>query len=583
MEPPASKSLMVHPYQFFVYSNNQLPNSLVEKPPIDSNPELIFDGVTWKPSKKDLYPDFESMEITVLPSEDFQSYLESRKGKRFCCNEEDVLKGICPRENTLLRPNIENSDWFTQHMSIKGQDINSHILTKTGVYAIIISNCGTSREGTLAGFVSVKNAYGYLPATEYLKLSLYFVSCIIYALLGIYWIYKCLRHHKQLVSMQYLTGVAIMLGLFETICWFLYYKSWNLQGVPSEIMYNISTVSSILKITIVIMLTLMASLGVGVTISTIQDKYMIIRLYIVSFLYIAFSLLKEYVAQVQIFSNSSISATTTLFCVVPVAGLNGIIFFWVFHELSGLISKLKSQQQTEKLYIYRKFFFFLSGAVVMAINVFVVEIYIFSLSITKRWKYQWILHDTIPLAFTTFLIGILVWLWLPSENFKKYAAVTEIPIGVAVELESRNSVLNNKLACDRESETTNKDKIWDGHIEIPDINSDDEFSGERAPKKVIIETLEACKIDDPYEIEMLTNRRSLESPEKDVSNFKSKNKQEIPRKKEFQSPTLLVSKVSKMYDEESLKSENEDSTNQEHINRPCEAKSTKFYGSKKIS
>ncbi|CUV07845.1 unnamed protein product [Cryptosporidium hominis] len=425
---PPPKSILIHPHQFFIFENDDTYyNLLVSKPTKYST--IYFDNLKLK-SSDGIILDDESIEIIVVPSKELENLIRNDQ-LGVCCNKENLLSGNCQNENTFIKPNINGLIYFGTQLSNSNYFSN---IKRGGAYSIMISNCGNSSNGYIHGNLVIKNVYGFLPAIEYMKINLYFFGVIFHAFLAIYWIYKCIRNSKQLINVQYYILVELILSFFSSFLWLQYFRQWNLTGSSSTFLFGISTAINILKLTIIIILTLIASHGVGISKISIDSRRKSTAIFLTGILYFLNALIKEYIVYLRS-RNASITSGLLLYSILPVGILNGIIFFWIFHELVNLLNKLENNKQTEKLSLYKRFAYILFFSIIIAFIYLLLEIRFYSWDIVERWRYQWIFQDAIPFFFVSILKLNLLLLWAPKENSKKYLNAAEVPIEAVIELE----------------------------------------------------------------------------------------------------------------------------------------------------
>ncbi|KAH8583586.1 lung seven transmembrane receptor family [Cryptosporidium sp. chipmunk genotype I] len=427
---PPPKSILIHPYQFFMFENDESYHSLLV-PKASKYSTIYFNNLKVKLGEGTIQDD-KSVEIIIVPSKDLENLIKNDQ-LGVCCNKENLLSGNCQSENTFIKPNIDGLIYFGTHLSNSNYFSN---IKRGGAYSLMISNCGSSSNGYIYGELVIKNVYGFLPAIEFMKINLYFFGLVLYAFLAIYWIYKCIRNSKHLINMQYYMIGELLLSFVSSFLWFHYYRQWNLTGSSSKFLFGTSTAINTLKLTIVVILTLIASNGVGISKISINSRRRSIAIFTIGTMYFFNTLFKEYVVYLRS-RNASITSSLLLYSILPIGIINGIVFFWVFHELVNLLNKLENEKQTEKLSLYKRFTYILFFSVIIAFTYLLLEIRFYSWDIVERWKYQWIFQDAIPFFFVSVFKLNLLLLWIPKENSKKYLNAAEVPIEVVIELETQ--------------------------------------------------------------------------------------------------------------------------------------------------
>ncbi|OII73723.1 uncharacterized protein cubi_03521 [Cryptosporidium ubiquitum] len=453
---PPSKSIIIHPYQFFMFEKDESYKNLFV-PKVAEYSTIYFNNLKVK-SSNGIIQNNESIEIIIAPSKDLESLIKNDQ-LGVCCNKESLLSGNCQVENTFIKPNIDGIIYVGANLNNSNYSSN---IKRGGAYSLMISNCGNSNDGYLYGELVIKNVYGFLPAIEFMKINLYFFGIVLYAFLTIYWIYKCIKNNKQLINMQYFILAELLLSIISSFLWLQYFRQWNLTGSSSIFLFGVSSTINILKLTIVVILTLIASHGVGISIISINSRKKIIAISTTGVMYFLNTLFKEYVIYLRS-RNLNINSSLLLYSILPIGILNGIVFFWVFHELVNLLNRLEDDKQTEKLSVYKRFTYILFFSVTIAFIYLMLEVRFYLWDIVERWRYQWIFQDAIPFFFVAILKLNLLLLWVPKENSKKYLVAAEVPIEVTIELEThelKKMSFNNEkdLDCfENTNETQNED------------------------------------------------------------------------------------------------------------------------------
>ena len=118
---------------------------------------------------------------------------------------------------------------------------------------------------------------------------------------------------------------------------FRYYTDWNETGVQSSSLFFLAILFTVLKSIFSYMLLLVASLGWGVT-RPYLDKKLISKIKILIFLYSICDFLRQFIFADR--SAKAISKFWSTISLLPIACLNGLIFYWIFHSLKTLIEVL---------------------------------------------------------------------------------------------------------------------------------------------------------------------------------------------------------------------------------------------------
>jgi hypothetical protein len=288
----------------------------------------------------------------------------------------------------------------------------------TGVYILVWSNCGDFNDATVTGSVVVKNAYGFLPGNEYHKMPFYGWLSVFYILLALAWMALCLRQWRHLFHIHYCIAAVIFLGLLEGFMWWIFFNDWNHSGLRGGFLFTMAILSSTVKSVFSYMLVLVASLGWGVTRPYLDHKTLL-KVQAVSFLYIVLDFIRGAVLSFR--HSHSLSLAFVFLCLLPVALLNGGIFYWIFTALSNLMETLKERRQLEKLELFEKLWRILIAALLIASCTLIFLMCDLSRSISIRWHYQWFLTDGVSHILFLVVLMAMMYLWAPHTESQRYA------------------------------------------------------------------------------------------------------------------------------------------------------------------
>merc|ERR1712178_527171 len=110
-----------------------------------------------------------------------------------------------------------------------------------------------------------------------------------------------------------------------------------------------------------------------------------------------------------------------LLCLLPVSLLNGLIFYWVFTALSGLIQTLKDRGQTAKLQLFQRLWNILILSLGIATATLLYQIFALSRSMATQWMNQWLFTDGVSHILFMLVLAAMMYLWAPHKNSQRYA------------------------------------------------------------------------------------------------------------------------------------------------------------------
>eukprot|EP00405_Crypthecodinium_cohnii_P039631 CAMPEP_0206541042 /NCGR_PEP_ID=MMETSP0325_2-20121206/9371_1 /ASSEMBLY_ACC=CAM_ASM_000347 /TAXON_ID=2866 /ORGANISM="Crypthecodinium cohnii, Strain Seligo" /LENGTH=539 /DNA_ID=CAMNT_0054038893 /DNA_START=220 /DNA_END=1836 /DNA_ORIENTATION=- len=451
---PASKSLRTM-YAFYVYSHKEAPDQSLGQPFVKFHSlEVHSTGAT--PDME--LASYDGLQLSILRFRDFWNLIDPN---RFCSVQADVDAKLAEAPDQLLvskPPGVADEDVnlysHTVRFYMKEKDVQLPVHS-TGVYILIYSNCGSYSEGLVSGSVIVKNAYGFLPGNEYHKMPFYGWMSFIYIVLAAIWMGLSLRWWRETVAIQYCIAAVIFLGLLEATVWWMFFNDWNSTGTRGRFLFIFAILTSVVKSVFSYMLVLVASLGWGVTRPYLDHKT-IVRVQILSFLYIVLDFVRESVLSYR-FSHS-LSAAFIVLCLIPVALLNGVIFYWIFTALSSLMETLQQRKQSEKLLLFQRLWNVIVGALILASCSILFQLFDLSKTISMRWHHQWFFADGVSHILFLAVLVAMMFLWAPGYQSSQRFSYT--PAAVADSDEESNKKGDIWAEDDLDEEEEGDESFW---------------------------------------------------------------------------------------------------------------------------
>uniref|UniRef100_A0A7S0A837 GOST seven transmembrane domain-containing protein n=1 Tax=Pyrodinium bahamense TaxID=73915 RepID=A0A7S0A837_9DINO len=420
---PEKKSLHTM-YAFYVYSHQDAPDKSMGQPFVKFHSLASHPLPVAQKTQQELQA-YQGVQLSILPYKDFWTLINPNK---FCSTADDVKAGLAEGADQLWvqkPPRTAFSDvnmyvhtvHFASNTTKQSKDVQA-IVRATGVYILVFSNCGDFADAAVSGSVIVKNSYGFLPGHEYHKLPFYGWLSLIYAGMAAVWMALSFRWWRELFHIQYCIAAVILLGLVEAFLWWTFFNDWNNSGTRGTFLLIMAILVSVVKFVVSSMLVLVASLGWGVT-RPYLDHRTIMKVQLLSFLYIVMDFIRESVLSFR--HSHSLSLTFVLLCLLPVALLNGAIFYWIFTALSSLMETLRERRQHEKLLLFERLWKILVAALAIASLTLLFQIFDLSRSISIRWHYQWFFADGVSHILFLFVLAAMMYLWAPHTNSQRYA------------------------------------------------------------------------------------------------------------------------------------------------------------------
>jgi len=410
---PFNRSLHIL-YTYYIYSKDTAPDHSLGHPFIKFHDLLAKTDTPGSNNER-------SIQVTVMKYDTFWSAINPAQ---FCCGAREKSAGLCTEPNTFV---------LTPPAGKKLEDLNVHSHTirfhegpldirvplfETGVYILVISNCGSINSGSITGSVVVKNPHGFLPGNEYHKLPFYGWLSIFYTMLAAFWMYLSVKWWRELSSIQNCISLVIGLGLIESFLWWCFFDDWNDSGTRATPLFFLSLIASVFKSIFSYMLVLVASLGWGVT-RPYLDKRVTVRLQGISAAYILLDGSRMGILSFQ--HSHALSIPFVVFCLLPVSLLNGVIIAWVFTALTNLIATLKSRRQSDKELLFQRLFKMLASAIAVTCVSLLYHLFTLSRSVSDRWHSEWLFTDGIQHLVFLYILSGMIFLWAPSAFSKKFA------------------------------------------------------------------------------------------------------------------------------------------------------------------
>ena len=311
---PERKSLSLI-YAFFL-SDGQTPNKTKSAPYVQFK-GLVVRSQSSTQSDESL-ANYRGLQLHLIRYEDLWQRLDVQ---RMCATKEDFSQGLSSAVDHLIihkdaSQSLSDLSVYGHELRFKDPEPDSlEVMRKSGVYFLVLSNCGNFDEATVSGEVIVKNSHGYLPANEYGKMPFYAIMTAVTVVIFLIWSLLCVRWWKVLFNVHMAIGVVALLGILESVGWFTYLFSWNEQGLESRLVFGLAIFLSVSRSTLSYMLVLSACLGWGVT-KPILDGGTICRMTSLSVVYIALNVVREVVLADR--HTQSVPVPFVILCLFPV-------------------------------------------------------------------------------------------------------------------------------------------------------------------------------------------------------------------------------------------------------------------------
>ncbi|CAJ1361112.1 unnamed protein product [Effrenium voratum] len=404
-------------YAFYVYSHQDAPERNVGQPFVQFH-NLMF--TTSDPADAEKAKNYGGIQLSILP---YRSFWKLILPDKFCSSSEDVNSGVASEADKLLVQKAkgvadEDVNLYSHTVNFATSTDHQVPILSTGVYILVFSNCGELKGGEVSGSIIARNAYGFLPGNEYHKLPFYGWLSIAYSLMAMTWMCLSLRYWRELFHIQYCIAAVILLGLVEAFLQWRFFMDFNESGLRGRFLFVLAILATVVKSIFSYMLVLVASLGWGVT-RPYLDQPTILKVQALSFFYIVLDFVRE--SAMSFRHSHSLSVAFVMLCLLPVALLNGVIFYWIFAALSSLIETLAERKQQEKLILFQRLWNILVASLSLASLSLLFQLYDVSRSDSQRWHYQWFLSDGVSHILFCMVLAAIMFLFAPHTNSQRYA------------------------------------------------------------------------------------------------------------------------------------------------------------------
>jgi hypothetical protein len=430
---PGAKQLQVV-YGFTIYGNEQTPGTI----------ELMHDF------KADLNGDekgdtkkLDDVEFLLVKAENFHLNLDR---EHFCCSIKDQQDNKCPVANRLVPIQVGPSGYFkTTGLGdvVGGKNIHMDV-GDSGMFYLAVANCGNinfNKESTMSGSVQARSSHGLLPGVDIH--SLYFTGCMlaVYCALLLGWVFLCVRWKSQLFTIHHAISLVLILGLADMSVRYGTYSVRNISEKDMNIIEQLAHFGGLVKCVATLLVLLSCCLGWGTTNDSLGSTNITWMMllgtgYVISvagriFLTNVFpgeeSLLGEpnTPAGPMTFLRSFASQNTLY--ALPEAVFCGILMDWMYSSLRSLMASLLEQKQIEKYSIFRRLHLVIvCSLIVLVLGIMGDVLFLQNLETHTTWKGIWVFDEAMPQSIYLIVVGTIMYLWAPNENFQQYAFSQQI-------------------------------------------------------------------------------------------------------------------------------------------------------------
>ena len=357
----------------------------------------------------------------IVASEEVFKHMGYEEGAKrvICCDPSGLSAGKCTEPGrAIVDFNKEHPGEYSvvQYPISKESDVQLyHPVTKTGVYFVVATVCDANTQNVhVSGKFAVHGTYGHLPSITYGSLDFYSIISIIYVVLTLIWLFACYIYSHDIMSVQYTIIIVLLSFTIDAIVKVIYLNTYNNNGVEPYTLGLISIAINCFTKTITRILTLVVSMGLGVSSPTLGVT--IFKLLVLGGVYFVITFWDTYCTVYSVEVNVSYVRLTLTTLV------DTIIYFLIFQALVNTMEELTDKNQSAKLSIFKKFRNIIIAAVIVSTITILSFTYIAVENRTEKiWTYQWFINEGVWSCFYLAVLGAIMILWRPTENVSAYA------------------------------------------------------------------------------------------------------------------------------------------------------------------
>ncbi|CAB4406068.1 unnamed protein product [Rhizophagus irregularis] len=346
--------------------------------------------------------------------------LEDGRLEILICDKAAIELNFCSesQENNFIVPINETTSIVTHFFNLKSKDTYTfnYPINKTAFYCVATSPVNND---DTQYFVTIdwQNPYGELPASEYPKLPFYGALSLIYLVIGIVWMTLSIIHRHDILPVQnYISGVILFLMLEMAFNWG-YWENYNSYGHScSNIPYYCGRYSQCWKKFYFIFMLLIVCMGYGVvkpTLGSTMNKCRALAAthFLFGIIYSAGTMLLD-----------PENANPLIFLVIfPLALTMTAFYIWTLQSITNTLQTL------EILAVLGVFFF------INMINYLRREDPDW---IPTYWRWRWFLLDGWLNILYLIVFCVILIIWRPTRNNKRFAMSEELTQEDPYELEN---------------------------------------------------------------------------------------------------------------------------------------------------
>ncbi|KAF9999282.1 hypothetical protein BGZ80_007297 [Entomortierella chlamydospora] len=334
------------------------------------------------------------------------------------CTEAQLGQAII---DTSVDSTVRSASLNFANEETSGIQFFEYQITKTGYYCAMAWPVQVDQgDAYYSGFLEFNNKYGTLAGSDFPKLPFYGTLSLTYMTIGIAWMILCAKHWREILTVQhFISGVIFFLMVEMAFNWG-YWDDYNKRGVSSVALLVIVSILNSGRNSLSLFMLLIVSMGYGVvkpTLGSTMKK--------VIFLSLAHFLFGIIYSAGTMSPVDDVSAMIVLMVVVPLALTMTSFYIWTLQSLTSTIATLNLRRQTEKVKMYTRLWRLLVFSLTVLCAFFVINTLNFMNMDDEdwpatHWRIKWFLLDGWLNILYLIVFTVIVILWRPTENNKRY-------------------------------------------------------------------------------------------------------------------------------------------------------------------
>ncbi|KAF9911269.1 hypothetical protein EC991_004167 [Linnemannia zychae] len=354
---------------------------------------------------------------------------EDADGERvYVCDSEAVKAGLCT-EAQLRQPIIGTTEstsigWKAMDFGIEekeGIQFYKYHVERTGYYCVVAWTINVNNmESYFTGVLEFNNKYGTLAGSDFPKLPFYGTLSLVYMTIGISWMVLCAKHWREILTVQhFISGVIFFLMVEMAFNWG-YWDDYNKAGESSVALLVLVSILNSGRNSLSLFMLLIVSMGYGVVKPTLGSTMK--KVIILSLAHFLFGIIYSAGTMSPV---DDVSTMIVLMVVVPLSLTMTSFYIWTLQSLTSTIATLNLRRQTEKVKMYTR----LWRLLVFSLTVLCIFFVFNTLNFMNmddanwpatHWRIKWFLLDGWLNILYLIVFTVIVILWRPTENNKRY-------------------------------------------------------------------------------------------------------------------------------------------------------------------